>query len=384
MDIFKKQFWFNNFLHGENSREQNRAKHFEGLSFDKKTAVATLTLPDPSRRWGVDLSHWNMPPVNIRRMVENYGMSFAIFKGCDGSVNTRYYTEHVQSAQAEGIPFGMYVWLYPANKVSIDAQVNAWWARFSSDESFALFIDAEWTYYAGQPANPNATDLRSALDKWKAKSGQSAIIYTAAGYANTYLKGFDWSREELWVANYGVTNPLLPTGANTYIIHQFTSTLDGHLLDPNGNAELDGNYFIDEATFQRITKTNGGTTPPPPEPPTGGTTMSYYEGKTTTTAKIWDSIGGTNIDNIPSNTTVRGNAPSGGYALLTSPVYGYTKTQWLNNYHLVETTPPPVDPPPVEPPPTTDPQVVTIQVNDLDLVYDNGTVKKFKGTLTEQ
>lgn len=234
------QFLENNLLHGENARELNKGFH----RVHSHTLLTPLVMPNQSRVWGVDLSHWNLPPVNIKRMVDLYNMRFAIFKGVDGSINSKYYTEHVAAAKAAGIPWGMYVWLYPNSRVSIDAQISAWYLRFQQDPPpMGLFIDAEWTFYGGAAANPSALDLRLAHDKWKIKSGKAATTYTAQGYADTYLKGFDWSREELWVANYGVTNPSLPTGAKLYSLWQFTDKLDGSALDPNGNAELDGSYF---------------------------------------------------------------------------------------------------------------------------------------------
>lgn len=247
-----RQYLLNNLLYGENSREANRARH--------PTLTTGLVMPDPSRVWGCDFSHWNIPPVNMQRMKDQYGMKFVIIKGCDGSVNTKYYDEHKAAAKTAGLPFGMYVWLYRAVNVSIDSQVNAWLTRFNSDPPpLGLFIDAEWTNWQGAPSNPSANDLRAAHDKWLSRSGNIATTYTSAGYANEYLKGFDWTREPLWVANYGVTSPLLPIGTLWWDYWQFASTLDGKQLDPNGNAELDGNYA------------NKTITPPP-----NGEPMTHY------------------------------------------------------------------------------------------------------------
>jgi GH25 family lysozyme M1 (1,4-beta-N-acetylmuramidase) len=242
MNIFKRQYWQNNLLYGEARRQRGISRPY----------MSAVSLPNTFDVWGVDVSHWNLPPVDFKRMKDVYGLSFAIIKGCDGSINSRYYVENKAAAKSAGVPWGMYVWLYPNNKVSIDAQVNAWHARYIADPPpLGIFIDAEWTYYSGMAAHPRATDLRMAHDKWFIKSGIKATTYTAAGYADTYLHGFDWSREELWIANYGVAIPLLPIGASKYTFWQFTSTLDGKALDPEGNAELDGNYFVgDHYEFQ--------------------------------------------------------------------------------------------------------------------------------------
>jgi GH25 family lysozyme M1 (1,4-beta-N-acetylmuramidase) len=233
MNILNRQYW-------ENNRKYGESRHVLDSLF---VFQSDLVMPDASKVFGIDVSHWNPPPVDFKRM-KDFDLRFVIIKGCDGSINSRYYEENKAAVKAAGLPWGMYVWLYPNNKVSIDSQVSAWYARYKSDPPpMGVFIDCEWTTYGGVAANPTSVDLRMAHDKWKAKSGEKATTYTAAGYANEFLKSFDWSKEDLWVANYGVSKPALPIGAKTYIIHQFTSTLDGKALDPKGNAELDGNYY---------------------------------------------------------------------------------------------------------------------------------------------
>jgi hypothetical protein len=246
-----KQQLGNNLWHGENSHRQNRVWHFAGMPFEQRAVLTSLILPDTSRVWGIDISHWNIPPVNLQRMIDLYGLRFLIIKGCDGSIRSRYSAEHVATAKATGLPWGFYDWLYPNGKVSIDAQTTAWASQAHEfNPPMGIFIDAEWTNYGGLPANPNAADLQTAHDKTKAKYA-IATTYTAKGYADTYLTGFDWSREELWVANYSNFPPVLPKGATHYFLHQFTSTLDGKQLDPNGNAELDGSYPYSDAEFEQ-------------------------------------------------------------------------------------------------------------------------------------
>lgn len=81
-----------------------------------------------------------------------------------------------------------------------------------------------------------------------------------------------------------------------------------------------------------------------------------YQGKTNQVAKVWGTIGGAQISEIPSGATVTGDAPSGGYAYIYVGSYGgktwkagFTKTAFLTGYTLV-VTPPPPPPPPVETP----------------------------------
>lgn len=256
-----KQYLFNNLRYGENSHRNNLLKNTYGV-------VRLLEMPDTTKVWGIDISHWNVPPVNLKRMIELYNLKFVIIKGCDGAVNSRYYLEHVAVAKEAGIPWGTYMWLYPNNKVSIDAQVNAWYARTQYDfPPMGIFIDAEQTYYGGQLANPVASDLRMAHDKWKVKTNNVGTTYTSPYYATAYLQGFDWSREPLWIANYGVPSPSTPQ-SKIWDFWQFTATLDGKQLDPLGNYELDGDYF--KGTLEQF-NARYGITPPP----TGGTMETW-------------------------------------------------------------------------------------------------------------
>ena len=250
-----KQWLGNNLRYGEQTRRVVE------LPLLQKMTVG-LVMPEPGRVFGIDVSHWNPAPVDFQRMKDLYHLDFAIIKGADGTVTSRYFRENIASVKAAGIPWGMYVWLYPNNKVSITTQVNAWRALEAElVPPLGVFIDCEWTTFNGLPANPVTADLRMAHDKYFALSGTHATTYTARGYADTYLKGFDWTHEPLWIANYGVTSPLLPIGATTYQFWQFTSTLDGWALDPTGNLELDGNYY--NGTHAEFAAKYGAVIPPP-------------------------------------------------------------------------------------------------------------------------
>ena len=245
-----KQYLFNNLWYGENG---HRRESF-GL-------IQSLVMPDTTKVWGIDISHWNIPPVDLKRMVELYSLKFVIIKACDGSVNSRYYLEHVAVAKEAGIPWGAYMWLYPNNRVNIDAQTTVWYNRTLSDfPPMGIFIDAEQTYYGGQLANPVASDLRMAHDRLKIKTNKVSTTYSSPYYSQIYLQGFDWSREPLWIAHYGVSHPSTPNN-KVWDFWQFTDNLDGKALDPNGNYELDGNYF--NGTHEQFNNKYGVSTPPP-------------------------------------------------------------------------------------------------------------------------
>jgi lysozyme len=243
-----KQYAFNNLWYGEQTR------------IVRHGAIVSIVNLDGSRVWGVDVSHWNMPPVDFQ-LLKAMGCSFVIIKGCDGALNTKYFEEHYNGAVSAGLVVMMYVWLYPNNRVSVDSQVTAWADRYwKFPKLAAVHVDAEWTFYGGQPANPNATDLRSAQDKLKAKIGNVTQTYTAKGYADQYLKGFVY-KEPLWVANYGVSIPNLPNGATTWEFWQFADNTTSAI-------GYDTNYYNGTQAQFEAEYGEGIVSPPPTgEPP---------------------------------------------------------------------------------------------------------------------
>lgn len=94
-----------------------------------------------------------------------------------------------------------------------------------------------------------------------------------------------------------------------------------------------------------------------------------YRGTVNEVAKIWDEIGGRQIEELRVGTVVFGGDPRGdGYVLLTSPVVGYTKTRFLTGYQLMEEPEPP-------PPPTARVLKHTIRI------YDNGSIQIDDGAI---
>jgi GH25 family lysozyme M1 (1,4-beta-N-acetylmuramidase) len=77
----------------------------------------------------------------------------------------------------------------------------------------------------------------------------------------------------------------------------------------------------------------------------GEVTMASYSGKCTTTAKVWNAIGGERVyPDVSVNTPIRADAKQGEYLHLISPVIGWSKAVWF--YYVVDSNPPPPPPPP--------------------------------------
>ena len=373
MMILNRQFLMSNAWHGENDRRNSFALHAGDLFYEAYDIVS-LGTPTPGSVWGIDISHWN-GPTDLATAKAN-GCCFVIIKAADGSVPTRWYVENRNRAIDVGLPWGAYVWLYPDNRVPISAQVDTWWNLFKNTyPPVAVHIDFEWTFYAGQAANPNAADLQKALDLFEAKSGKLCEVYTAKGYADTYLTGFQKpERYKWWIANYGVSEPNMPKllveHGVTWKKWQFTSSLDGSLA-PSDTEELDGDYYNGDH-YEFAYEYLGGEVPPD----NGGSEVKYYKWNSQA-ANIRTGAGSSFPDRgdlINGDVIAMDGSPSGSWypykmarhadgtwvTLDDSTPLSDTNTVtfWSTNSYMVEV---PSFPEPV-PPPDPDPKMHVIEV----------------------
>jgi GH25 family lysozyme M1 (1,4-beta-N-acetylmuramidase) len=253
--------------------------HFNDEDVPQRTALISYVdfisesfiTPSNNRVWGIDISSWN-GIVDLSK-AKAMGCSFVIIKGCDGTIPTKNFEQNKANAKLNGLPWGVYDWLYPARVVNILAQATAWWRQAENDyPPLGVWIDYESTRYAGQPANPNGTDLQSVTNSFKVLAGQAAGVYSSRGYTDSYPP-INPSQYRWWVANYGVTSPLMPHGVLAWVFWQFTSFLDGANLGINA-LEGDGNYYHgDIEQFKEEFGLGGVNLPPPPWEE--GTTMLY-------------------------------------------------------------------------------------------------------------
>jgi GH25 family lysozyme M1 (1,4-beta-N-acetylmuramidase) len=255
--------------------------HFNDEDVPRRTALISYVdfvsesfiTPSDNRVWGIDISSWN-GIVDLSK-AKAMGCSFVIIKGCDGTIPTKNFEQNKANAKLNGLPWGVYDWLYPARVVNILAQATAWWRQVEHDyPPIGVWVDYESTKYAGQPANPNGTDLQSVTNSYKTLAGQAAGVYSSKGYTDSYPP-INPSQYRWWVANYGVTSPLMPHGVVAWIFWQFTSFLDGANLGINA-LEGDGNYYW--GTKEQFNR-EFGLSNLPTQPPTGET-MQWYEVKT--------------------------------------------------------------------------------------------------------
>lgn len=180
------------------------------------------------------------------------------------------------NAKAANLPRGSY-WFYDS-RADPRQQADLWFSLLDGDlGELPLFADIEEMYngpYTGWPF------WRQFLDRIKSLVGRKEVgIYTAYYYwqnnaPNPVTQPNEleyFHRYPLWIANYGVDQPLVPRpwSANEWLFWQFTATGDG-LYYGVESLEIDLNYFNGDAqAFADRFNVPVPTDPVPPEDPRG-------------------------------------------------------------------------------------------------------------------
>jgi hypothetical protein len=94
----------------------------------------------------------------------------------------------------------------------------------------------------------------------KKKTGLTPIIYTAPGFWNGL--GLHDGQYTLWVANWGVSSPQIPSGWHDYAIWQYTDS--GHVGGIGGKVDM--SYFHGTEQDLKNFVGLGAATPAPPKP----------------------------------------------------------------------------------------------------------------------
>jgi lysozyme len=195
---------------------------------------------------GIDVSHWD-GIVNFQKAIDA-GVKFVIIKAMDGKVETRYFRDNYAGARNAGLIVGAYQWLYPSSKISAGGQAREFINLLKGyPVDIVPVIDFEWTNWGGAPANPTESDLNGYCVPFEAEYGTKPMIYTSAGYWNQYgnVMNQAWKEYPLWVANYGVSYPMIPRPWDRFNFWQFSASGDAQLygIDPNVKRAVDLDYW---------------------------------------------------------------------------------------------------------------------------------------------
>lgn len=281
--VSKAKIVFSNYVFGENTRYRNFIDHPEEFfagskltEFQKREIIdgvlnqGVYATPDPDYILGFDDSHWG----GVLTLDNSYehGIRFIFFKATDGTVNTKYWDVNFPNALSREFLVSSYHWLYRNANVSCKAQAQAFWNRIKVYPiTIPPVVDWEWTYFMGQPANPDWNDLDIFLTEFlRISGGVKPLLYTAGGYANQFGEMPASIKNKiagLFIANYGVTKPYLPIGFTDWEFWQFTPSLPQNIYAPSstGKLELDGDYY--RRTLDDLYRKYGYPQNPAPTPP---------------------------------------------------------------------------------------------------------------------
>ncbi len=221
------------------------------------TSSALRTCPGPDTLDGIDVSAWQ-GAVDFDQ-VAAAGRSFVFMRVASGqNVDTRF-VANWPAARNAGLIRGVYQYFYPSRDVDLQADVlitelrNAGYAL----DDLPPVLDIE-TLDGLTPAEVVPLAQRW-LARVEAALSVRPMIYTANFMSN--VTGTHFSSYPLWVANYGVTCPLMPTGWTDWVFWQSSST--GRVPGVTGNVDTDvfNGTLIDLQAFAY----NSHILPPPPD-----------------------------------------------------------------------------------------------------------------------
>ena len=210
-------------------------------------------------------------PVGIDFVRMNKLADFVIIRAGQNKWIDRDFNRNWGAAKTAGLPRGSY-WFYDS-RADPKAQAEIWAGLVENEMGeLPLFADFEEAYNGEFKGWEN---WRKFLDHLRSLVGGKEIgIYTAYYYwvnnapnPVTQANALEYfHRYPLWIANYGVTTPLVPRpwSSDEWLFWQFTAMGDGIIYGVE-SAEIDLNYFNGDA--QAFADRFNVPLPQDPEPP---------------------------------------------------------------------------------------------------------------------
>lgn len=162
---------------------------------------------------GIDVSEWQ-GSIDWNAVAAG-GFKYAITRINDGHHMDPTFRTNWDSIKAVGMIRGAYQFYEP----NIDPTTQAQWVINAVGQlgpgDLPVTLDVEWT-----SGTPNAADIYSWMLQVAAGTGKVPMIYTAVGYWNQYFSN-EFSNLDLWVANYGVNCPNMPSSWDHWLFWQW-------------------------------------------------------------------------------------------------------------------------------------------------------------------
>lgn len=165
--------------------------------------------------------------------VAHAGYAFTFIKATDGQDYVDpMFAENWEGARAAGLLRGAYHFFRAEDDPDVQAQ---WfWKTVGAPGELPLVVDVEQTM--GQSSSVVTSNLARFLDSLQQWTGKQPMIYTAPGFWNG-LGTSGFGGYPLWVAEYGVSQPVLPSGWKLWDFWQYSEK--GQVPGITGNVDLD-------------------------------------------------------------------------------------------------------------------------------------------------
>ena len=162
------------------------------------------------------------------------GVRWAYAKATEGTYYTNpYHAQQYNGSYDVGMVRGAYHFATPdttSGAAQADYFVDRGGAWSADGRTLPGVLDIEWNPYGddcyGKSASSMVSWIRDFLDRYRARTGRDAVIYTATSWwkqCTGNYAGFA-STTPLWIARYASTVGELPAGWSTYTMWQYTST----------------------------------------------------------------------------------------------------------------------------------------------------------------
>ncbi|WP_309061771.1 lysozyme [Streptomyces sp.] len=164
----------------------------------------------------------------------NSGVGWAYVKATEGTYYTNpYHPQQYNGSYDVGMIRGSYHFATPdtaSGAAQADYFVDRGGAWSADGRTLPGALDIEWNPYGdacyGKSPGAMVSWIRDFLDRYRARTGRDAVIYTATSWwkqCTGNYAGFA-SANPLWIARYASTVGELPAGWGSYTMWQYTST----------------------------------------------------------------------------------------------------------------------------------------------------------------
>lgn len=180
---------------------------------------------------GIDVS---MHQGNIDwHEVKADGYEFAFIKATEGiGWIDPYLTRNVEQARLAGLKVGVYHFAHPDNNVDEDV-------KFFLSVVGNLTLDLPYVLDLEQTKGLNREQISTFADQWlskvKERTGKKVMLYTYTNFARNNLTPI-LSKWPLWIAHYGVNQPIDNGIWNEWSVFQYAS--DGKVNGIRGNVDM--------------------------------------------------------------------------------------------------------------------------------------------------